>query len=549
MDEELENSLVDQHDGKLSRQDFIARAAAAGVSLSIAGSFLANPGVAAAAPKRGGTMEFFTSADPLSLDPAVIASWDQDVVIGNIYEGLFRLSPSGNKVLPGLAKGLHVSTDGKTWTFSLRNAFFHNGRAVTASDVKYTLERVLDPATKSPKSWLLTDIAGASAYVAGHAKHVTGIKVINASTLQIQLSHPLAPFKSMLAVVNLGVVPHEEVSRYGQDFGQHAMSAGPFKLGSWKQNQNLTVDAFPKYWGGRPYLDHTRWTFIGDESTRVVEFQAHKLDDAWVPPAYWNQYYGNKTWRKHLNWAHTLHTEFWAVNPDKGPFGTNRALREALAYGINMHDVILELQGRATIANGILPPGVLGFKETSKATYGHNLAKAKALMAQAGFANGLPDPVEVILPNWDNEVTIHQIYASQLQAIGIQLSLKPMEFSSYLDALNNGNFTLGWGYRVADYVDPDSFMYPMLASVNVGQSGNWARYRNSKVDAWINQARTTMNKTTRVDLYTEVHKQVMHDLPYIPLFHNIWVDVSQPSVHGYVASAMDTHMFQHVWIS
>lgn len=550
MDDTVEQIMTDNQENGISRQDFLARATALGASLSLGGLLLGEgESVLAASPQRGGTFTFFTSADPLTLDPALIASWDQDVIIGNLYESLFRLSPAGNKVVPGLARAVRVSSDGKAWTFTLRKAFFHNGRRITASDFKYTLERVLNPATKSPKSWLLSNVVGAAAFTAGKANSVSGIKALDATTLQIHLTHALAPFRSMLAVVNLGVVPREDVKRYGADFGQRVVSAGPFMLSQWQRNQQLTVKAFNKYWGGRPYLDQVKWLFIQDESTRVLLFQSQKLDDTWVPPAYWNKYYGNASWRKRLNRAQTLHTEFWVVNPKKGPLGTNRLLREALAYAINMKDVILELQGRATKANGLLPPGVLGFKETSKATYRHNVAKAKALMRQAGFANGLPQPIEVILPPWNNEIKIHEIYTAQLQEIGVQLKLKPTEFGAYLQQLGSGDFTLAWGYRVADYVDPDSFVFPMLASTNVGVSGNWARYRNPKVDAWITQARSTMNRAQRVDLYLKIHRQVMHDLPYIPLFHNVWVDVTQKNVHGYVPSAMDTHMFQKVWLS
>jgi peptide/nickel transport system substrate-binding protein/oligopeptide transport system substrate-binding protein len=396
---------------------------------------------------------------------------------------------------------------------------------------------------------MLEKIVGAKDFESGKAKEVTGIKVIDPQTLEITLSEPLAPFKSMLASANLSVVPQEEVEKYGADFGQHVVAAGPFKLGTWNINQDVTLDAFQDYYGGRPYLDAVKFRFIGDENTRIVEFNAKNLDIAWVTPAAWDTFNADPVLKNHLGWAHTFHTEFWAINMEKQPFGNNPKLRQAIRYALDMDSVIQSLQGRATVAQGILPPGLLGYDKNATLDYPMDLDKAKQLMKDAGYANGVPGTFDVMMPNWANEVTLCEIYQANLKEIGINVNLKPSEWGAYSDAISSGNFDIAWVYRVTDYADPDGFYFPLLDSQNIGAGGNWARYKNAAVDAAIEKARATLDDATRVQLYKTVDDQYVQDLPYIPLFHNIWVDVSQPYVMNYVPSPMDTHMYQKVWLN
>jgi len=498
-------------------------------------------------PKTGGQLVVFTSSDPGSLDPARLASYDQTITAPNFVEGLFRLSPDGTQIEPGLADDLQVSPDGLTWSFHLRDAQFHDGTPVSAGDFKYSFERVLNPATQSPKAWMLEKVAGAAEFRDGSATEVSGLTVVDDHNLQIVLTEPLAPFKSMLASPSLAVVPQSAVEEWGENFGQHLVAAGPFKLGAWNLNQDMTGEAFEGYWNGRPCLDSVKWRVIADENTRIVEYDAQQLDITWVPPAHWDRFNGNADTQSLLNWAHTFHTEYWAINMEREPFGTNPALRQAICHALDREAVVASLQQRATAAGGILSPGLLGYDEaTVPCTF--DLEMAKSLMAEAGFADGLPEPVEVILPPWGNEIKLNEIYQANLKEIGIEISLKPTEFAAYLDLLNTGNFDIAWTYRVPDYADPDGFYFPLLGSQNVDGGGNIARYVNADVDAQVAAARLSLDDAERTSDYQAIETQAETDLPYIPLFHNIYVDIRQPYVMNYVPSPMDMHMYQHVWL-
>lgn len=500
-------------------------------------------------PQMGGVVTGFVSSDPKSFDPAAIAGWDQGVIAPNLLEGLFRLSPDGREIEPAIAESFEVSDDGKTWTFNLRaGAKFHNGRDITADDFKYSFERVLNPETRSPKAWMLSIVVGAQEFQDGSADEVSGITVVDAQTLEIALAEPLAPFKSMLASINLAVVPQEEVEKWGEDFGQNVVAAGPFSLGEWNLNQDVTLNAFEDYWNGRPYLDAVMFRFIGDENTRIVELDAGRLDMAWVPPAHWERFSTDPIFKEKLGRAETFHTDFIAVNLENEPFGTNPKLRQAVRYALDLDAIIASLQGRATVAQGLLPPGLLGFDEDAMLNYPVNLESAKALMAEAGFADGVPGTFDVILPPWGNLIKMLEIYQANLKEIGINIEIRPTEFGPYMEALESGNYDLAWMYRVTDYADPDGFYFPLMHSDNFGGGGNYARYANADVDANIATARATIDDAERASLYQAVDAQFAQDLPYIPLTHNIYVDVSLPRVQNYVPSPMDTHMFHRVWV-
>ncbi len=498
-------------------------------------------------PKTGGELVPFISSDPGSLDPAVIANWDQTITAPNFVEGLLRLSPDGQTIEPGLAETMQVSPDGLTWTFKLRDAKFHDGTTVTADDFKFSFERVLNPATKSPKAWMLQNIAGSEDFTSGKATQVSGIKVADPQTLEITISKPMAAFKSMLVSPNLAVVSKAAVEKSGADFGQQIVTAGPFKLGTWNLNQDLTGTAFTDYWNGRPCLDSIKWRVIQDENTRIVEYDAGALDITWVPPAHWDRFNDNPDTQKLLNWARTFHTEFWAFNSDREPFGKNAVLRQALCYAMDREAVVASLQGRAAAAGTILSPGLLGYNKDSQACP-HDVAKAKALMTEAGFPNGLPNAIDVILPPWDNEVKLHEIYQANLKDIGVNINLKPTEFAQYQEQLNKGDFDIAWIYRVPDYADPDGFYYPLLHSTSVDGGGNIARVKDPEIDKLIEDGRASLDDAQRIKDYQNIEASVAKSLPYLPLFHNIDVDIRQPYVMNYVDSPMDMHMYQRVWL-
>ncbi len=503
---------------------------------------------ASAEPHYGGTFRGFTSADPKTLDPAALSSWDQAVMAANVLEGLVRLSPSGQEIEPGVAESWVASEDGLVWQFEIRrDAKFHNGDAVTAADVKYSFERVINPKTRSPRAWIFNAVAGVEEFRAGEAPEVSGIRVRDEHLLEIELVEALSPFLAMLASPSAAVVSERAVDEYGDLFGQNVVSAGPFKLSEWRQNLDLTLDAFEDYWAGRPYLDHLQFRFILDENTRMMELMAGQLDWAWIPPAYYMQVSRDPNFKDSIRQADTLHVGYLAVNMEKEPFGSNLALRQAIRYAIDEEAVKDSLQGRENIAVGPFPPGFLGH-DPEATPYPRNVEMAKKLMAEAGYPDGIDQTFTVMCQPYNNLIKIMEIYQQNLREIGIDVEIKPTEGGEYLSALETGNYELAWAATVADYADPDAFVYPLYYSGSIDGGGNVARYINPDIDRLIEEGRLQTDSKKRQAIYEEIARIAQEDLPYINLSHNIWVDLTSPKVKNHVPSAMDMHIFHRVWV-
>ncbi len=502
-----------------------------------------------AEPKYGGTMVCYTSSDPMAFDPAKLTSWDQTIVAANILEGLIRLNPQGTGIEPGIAQEWNVSQDGLTWTFKLREgAKFHNGRVVTAEDFKYSFERIANPETASPAAWMLNKLQGFADFQSGAASEITGIKVVDETTLDLYLNEPFAPFASMLASAALAVVPKEAVEEYGEDFGLYAVSAGPFTIGQWNFGQDLTINAFEDYWAGRPYLDAVKFRVINDENTRIVEFDAGTLDATWITPAHYERLTSDPKYQYSIGRAETLHTAFLIFNMEQEPFGSNKALREAVFHALDNQAVLELLQNRASYADRLLLPGMLGGGEpATSANFDLDLAKEK--MTEAGYPDGIEETFDVITPAWNNNIKILEIYQQNLKQIGININIAAMDNSAYNEARNNGQFKMAWGNVVAAYPDSDAMVYPTFYSKNAGSAGNYARYNNPEADALIEKARAVSDEAERDALYAEVDALVTADLPYAYLDHNIYVDICQPYVMNYCPSALDVSTYHRVWLN
>ena len=503
----------------------------------------ANNSADGSTPREGGDITSFLSSDPATLDPAMISGYDQTLVAINVLEGLFRVSADGTRVDAALAESATPSEDGLTWAITIRPSTFQDGSPVTADDVKFSFERLVDPDTISPRGSMLDVVAGAVEFRGGNADGIAGIRAISENEIEIELVAPYAPFTALLASPNLAIVPRAAVEADPENFGKNVISAGPFRVSDWKVNQSVTATAFDDYWNGRPYLDSVTWQVIPDENTRIVEFEANALDVTWLPPASYTRYMSDDAWTPNILRANTLHTEMLAVNMDRPLLGGSLDLRKAICMGVDRAAAIASLQDRATAAFALLPESLEG-DNTTEACAADPDAAAEVI-ADSGIAG---KTVEMISPNWPNLVKTLELYQANLKELGLGVELIPLEFAQYQARVDEGDFDLAWTYRVPDFIDADSFLTPLLASDRIG-FGNAARYTNSDVDEWLAQARSSMDDAERSSLYGEINAQVMSELAYIPLLHNVWVDIHQPRVRDYTPSAMDMHDFSKVWLS
>ncbi len=196
-------------------------------------------------PKKEGFLYLRLNANPTTLDPALIVDVIGASIGAKLFNGLVRFDQNLH-LRPDIAEKWEVSPDGKTYTFFLHpGVHFSNGREVTADDVKYSFERVLNPATRSPRTWVFDRIEGAQEFMKNQAQEVSGIMVNGTYIITIHLKKPFGPFLSLLSLTTASVVPKEEVEKWGADFSFHVVGTGPFMLHEWQHSQHLCLVSNP----------------------------------------------------------------------------------------------------------------------------------------------------------------------------------------------------------------------------------------------------------------------------------------------------------------
>ncbi|HEU5170374.1 MAG TPA: ABC transporter substrate-binding protein, partial [Gemmatimonadales bacterium] len=230
---------------------------------------------------RGGaaTANYYFTYDPRSLDPALSTDVPTGETVALLFDNLTRLDIDG-RLVPGLAASWETDSGGRRYTFHLRRGpAFHDGRPITAADVRASFQRVLAPGSTGGRTWPLLPIAGARAYTEGKAESVAGVGTPNDSTVILTLEQPLNVFPKFLAMPVAAVVPTPTPA----DFDQRPVGSGPWRFASWAHDDELVLTGNAAYWGGAPALDTLRIRIIPEPLTRAAEYESGRLSVAEIP--------------------------------------------------------------------------------------------------------------------------------------------------------------------------------------------------------------------------------------------------------------------------
>ncbi len=473
----------------------------------------------------GGTLRL-AAAPPETLDPAVaqdVTSW---TYLLQIYSGLVRLNDK-LEVEPDIAKSWTVSNGGRTYTFSLRdNARFQDGQPITAQDFKYSLERALDPRTRSPvAATYLGDIVGASDRLQGKASSVSGIVVIDAHTLQITIDSPKTYFLSKLTYPTAFVVDQRNVES-GASWYMHPNGSGPFMLKSWQPNQQIVLVRNPNYYRSGPTLNEVDY-YIGPQSALSL-YQQGKLDVAPVGVGDIARVTDPQNpLHDQLKTIPQLSFSYIGFNVHQKPFDDPK-VRLAFAYATNKKALVNGLlRGSRTVANGVLPPGLPGH-DPSFTGIPFDPAEAKRLIAESSYrsVDALP-PIVLSVPGGSGQVA--EAFATMYhQTLGVTIQVVQLQ-NTFFDDLAQHRvqmFFLGWA---ADYPDPQDFVDLLF---NGSSPSNETGYDSPKVDDLLARAAAEPDTQRRLALYREAEKQIIDDCPVIPLYFDTEYDLVRPSVKG-----------------
>ncbi|HCP80095.1 MAG TPA: peptide ABC transporter substrate-binding protein [Octadecabacter sp.] len=477
--------------------------------------------------KSGGNITVTYKDDVATLDPAIGYDWQNWSMIKSLYDGLMDYEPGTTELRPGLAESYDISDDGMVFTFKLREGVkFHNGRVMTAEDVKYSLDRVTDPKTQSPGAGFFGSIAGYDAVSSGEVTGLSGVKVVDDQTVEITLSRPDATFLHVMGLNFASVVAKEAVEAAGADFGKTAMGTGAFKLADWTIGQKLVFAKNEDYWrDGLPYLDSVTFEVGQEPIVALLRLQNGEVDvpGDGIPPAKFQEVMGDPEQAARVIEGGQLHTGYITLNVKMPPFD-NVDVRKAVNMAINKERITQVINGRAVPATQPLPPSMPGYTE-GYAGYAYDPDAAKSLLADAGFADGFE--TELFVMNTDPNPRIAQAIQQDLSKIGIKASIQSLAQASVIAAGGEADQApmiwsggMAW---IADFPDASNFYGPILGCDGAVQGGwNWSWYCNADADAMAIEA-DSMTDPSKVDerlkMWSDIYMKVMEDAPWVPVFN------------------------------
>ncbi len=493
-------------------------------------------------------------SDPRSLDPAIaydVVTWP---LVRTLFHGLVDYDDDLNLV-PWHARSWTISEDGRTITFKLRQDIrFSNGRPITSEDFAYSLQRILNPAVKSPGQGFYRNIAGARAFQDGSADRVSGLRTPDLETLEIELVQPDLPFLYCIAMPFAYAVPREEVERHGDEFGRYPVGSGPFTLARWQRGTGLRLEKNPGYYRADDIrLEAIDLMVGGDETLHMMMFERGELDIASVtstgiPDADFIRVMNDPVLSKRVAHQALNAIQYLSMNTELPPFD-NVNVRRAVNHAIDRERIVGLISDRGIPARGVLPPGMPGFNE-ALAGYDHDPEKARTLLEEAGFTEGFTTELMVTAQSGIDS-KIGQAVQQDLAEVGITVEIRPVTGPTRIEATGTRGAvpfaTFGW-YQ--DYPDPSNFLDVLLNGNRITEvhSTNVAFYDNERVNALLNEASSSTDQAHRLALYQEAERLIVDDAPWVFLYYPQMYLLRQPWLKGLKLNPVWPIRYELMWV-
>ena len=490
--------------------------------------------------------------DPPTLDPHLTTDATSAQIIVEVFGGLVTIDPELN-VVSDLAESWDISPDGLVYTFRIRpDATFHNGKPVTAEDVRWSLERATDPLTEAPNvDQYLGDIVGVDAKLQGNALEISGVRVINEHTVEITIDESKSFFLAKMTYPTAFVLDQENIEANPKSWFREPNGTGPFKMSEYKVGETLILSRHDGYHLGAAKLAEVEMILSG--GTSMLMYENDEIDIAGV---------GLSDLDRLLDPTHSLNSELLQASPsfsvqyiglnvDEPPLD-DLNVRKALNLAIDKREIASIVLGDQVVpATGILPPGFPGFN-SSVSGYEFNPEEAKRLLLASKYGDDLENmpPITITTPgSFGANVSLDMevILAMWEKNLGIKTEFQQTEFATFLKDLHKGRFQMfdiGW---IADYPDPENFLDILFYS---DSSNNHTNYNNPDVDALLEQARIERDETMRFSIYNEVEQTILDDAPWIPLWYSgERYLLVKPNVHDFLQTPLIIPKLRHVYLT
>jgi len=495
----------------------------------------------AVTPTRGGTLVIAQGTDATTLDGHLYTDSPTASIMEHMIETLFSFEPDG-KIIPKLATSHTASADGKTWTLKLRTGVrFHDGTPFNAEAVKFNLDRVLAPATRAAFRFLID--------------RVTDVTVIDDTTVRIVTNASFAPMIAHLAHSGTGIQSPTAIRRLGVDYSRSPVGTGMFKFKEWVRGDRVVMTRNDDYWGEKAYLDEVVYRAIPEDGARVLALEGGAVHVAVrVPPRDIERL--EKVPGIRVDHTSSLRTIFVAFNTQRPPFNDKR-VRQAINYAVSKRAIVGVsspptgvMAGTARISDAPIAPNVQGYASTM--TYEWDMDKARALLAEAGHGRGLSFTFHHPTGRYVRDAEIAAGIQALLRRVGIDAKLVTMEFGTYIATIRGPKAIdeiqmsmLGWGCITGD---ADYGLYALFHSTQWPPAFNTAFYKNARVDALLDQGRTTMDQSARDRIYKDATKIIMDDAPWLFLHSESQVTGVRAAVQGLVVHPTERMMAHRAWI-
>jgi len=529
--------------------------------LRVLAAALALASAAPAALAADKVLHAFLSTGETGLDPAVASDLASLSLLENLFEPMLRYDYEARpvKLAPGSLREMPTSdASGTVWTFHLRPGMFFsddpafNGkkREVTAADYKFAIERLLDPALKSPWSFMFEG-------------KLADLRALDKYTLRLTLKEPDPSLLFYLALPATGAVAKEVTDAYGSQVGNHPVGSGPFVIEEWKRSDKITLAANKGYhqvWHGKhlPLVDKVEVKIMEEYQSRVLGFLNGEFDyieqvpesmrDMVLDPASAKPVLKNDLAARGmvLSPFPVLQTYYMWMNmedPVIGGYSKEKvALRRAIALGYNSpEDITLLKKGLAIPAQSPLPPNVLGYDPAYRSPISYNPKLAKALLDRFGYKIGkdgfrtLPNgqPLALVMHSEPTMVgrLRDELWRKNLNALGLRVSFKTDKKTEIIKASRLGKVQMFETNWIADFPDGDNF-FQLLWGPNSGRA-NYARFNLPDYNSRYEKARQLSDGPERDALYRELNQLIHAYNPWVLLIHPISADIQQPWLKNY----------------
>ncbi|MCX7951613.1 MAG: ABC transporter substrate-binding protein [Clostridiales bacterium] len=441
-----------------------------------------------------------------TMDPTMAFDQQSANIFMNVHAGLL-MPGQGADIYPGVAKSWYVENDNLTWIFNLKKGIkFHNGREITAQDVKYSFERLLSPKLNSPNAWFLFDIDGAQEYNQGKAREVVGIKVLDRYKVAIKLKKPYTGFLLNLAQSCCAILAKEDVEK-GIFTG-----CGAYQIVSTHEN-SCVLEANTNYFGGAPYINKIEVTY--EEKELVKKFADGDLDFIFVDDKSIMEEIKSKGLADTIKLQNVMITAYAGINlRHTSQFVRDKDVRRALNYAINKKRIIDEIMGgMATESKGPLPPSIIDNRYLSG--YGYNPQRAKEILSKKSIKEKL-----IIQVREGNGMTANEKMAEyikeDLKAVGIECVIDKVSADKYLKPESIAKSHIFLSRWIADTGDADNYLEPLFNPANFT---DFTGYENQEVLDLMAKAKTIVNPEKRNEMYKNIQEIIVDDAPWIFLCH------------------------------